>query len=71
MLQYLGVEMKAQPTPLYNRVYQLMLSSDEGVFSLLADDSSLLPSLKHPLPISLSSQVFQDERCQQVVRIVF
>lgn len=67
MLQYLGIEMKAQSCPLYNRVHQLTLFSDEGIFSLLADDSSLLPSLKHPLPISLSSQVFQDERCQQVV----
>ena len=44
MLQYLGIEMKAQSCPLYNRVHQLTLFSDEGIFSLLADDSSLLPS---------------------------
>lgn len=62
--------MKSQSHPLYRQVNQITLSSDEGLFSLFSRNTSILSFLQHDSPLSITPQVYQDERCQQAVNLV-
>ena len=54
-------------SPLYRRVHNFTVDTDEGVLAMLGPQYPLLPSLLTMSPITLSPTVLNDRRRQHLV----